>query len=258
MPIYKFLKITKSKKLRYIDNYYKNNLYIIFLPGFMSDIEGEKPKAFKKYAVKRKLGFLAIEYSGHGKSSGTFTKGNISVWSNDAKQSIKKIVGKNNFILIGSSMGAWISLNQFKNFGKQIKGFIGIGSAPEFLDRLMWNKFPKNIKKEIRKKGISIIKHGNSKFKQKQYEYPITYQLIKDGRKNKILSKKINQKINIIMFHGQKDEVVPISFSRKVLSIFPLAKRKMIVIKKGDHSLSQKKNLKKMIKELDKLVNKIS
>jgi len=258
MPIYKFLKITKSKKLRYIDNYYKNNLYIIFLPGFMSDIEGEKPKAFKKYAVKRKLGFLAIEYSGHGKSSGTFTKGNISVWSNDAKQSIKKIVRKNNFILIGSSMGAWISLNQFKNFGKQIKGFIGIGSAPEFLDRLMWNKFPKNIKKEIRKKGISIIKHGNSKFKQKQYEYPITYQLIKDGRKNKILSKKINQKINIIMFHGQKDEVVPISFSRKVLSIFPLAKRKMIVIKKGDHSLSQKKNLKKMINELDKLVNKIS
>ena len=258
MPIYKFLKITKSKKLRYIDNYYKNNLYIIFLPGFMSDIEGEKPKAFKKYAVKRKLGFLAIEYSGHGKSSGTFTKGNISVWSNDAKQSIKKIVRKNNFILIGSSMGAWISLNQFKNFGKQIKGFIGIGSAPEFLDRLMWNKFPKNIKKEIRKKGISIIKHGNSKFKQKQYEYPITYQLIKDGRKNKILSKKINQKINIIMFHGQKDEVVPISFSRKVLSIFPLAKRKMIVIKKGDHSLSQKKNLKKKINELDKLVNKIS
>ena len=60
------------------------------------------------------------------------------------------------------------------------------------------------------------------------------------------------------MFHGQKDEVVPISFSRKVLSIFPLAKRKMIVIKKGDHSLSQKKNLKKMINELDKLVNKIS
>ncbi len=258
MPIYKFLKITKSKKLRYIDNYYKNNLYIIFLPGFMSDIDGEKPRAFKKYAVKRKLGFLAIEYSGHGKSSGTFTEGNISEWSNDAKQSIKKIVGKNNFILIGSSMGAWISLNQFKNFGKQIKGFIGIGSAPEFLDRLMWKKFPKNIKQEIRKKGISIIKHGNSKFKQKQYEYPITYQLIKDGRKNKILSKKINQKINIIMFHGQKDEVVPISFSRKVLSIFPLAKRKMIVIKKGDHSLSQKKNLKKMIKELDKLVNKIS
>ena len=143
MKKFKFLKISKTKKLRYIDNYYKNNLYIIFLPGFMSDIDGEKPKAFRKYSIKNKLGFLALEYSGHGKSSGKFTKGNISKWSHDAKILIKRIVKKNNFVLIGSSMGAWISLNQFKYFKKQIKGFIGIGSAPEFLDKLMWKKFPK-------------------------------------------------------------------------------------------------------------------
>ena len=49
----------------------------------MSDIEGKKPKAFEKYAVKNKLGFLALEYSGHGKSSGKFTEGNISLWSKD-------------------------------------------------------------------------------------------------------------------------------------------------------------------------------
>ena len=153
MKKFKYLKISKTKKLRYIDNYFKKKLYIIFLPGFMSDIEGEKPQAFKKYAVKNKLGFLAIEYSGHGKSSGKFTKGNITKWSNDAKISIKKIVKKNKFILIGSSMGAWISLNQFKYFKKQILGFVGVGSAPEFLERLMWKKFPKKIKNEIIKKG---------------------------------------------------------------------------------------------------------
>jgi len=213
----------------------------------MSDIEGKKPKAFEKYAVKNKLGFLALEYSGHGKSSGEFTKGNISEWSNDTKKSIKKIVKKNNFILIGSSMGAWISLNQFKYFKKQIKGFIGIGSAPEFLERLMWKQFSKKIKKEIEEKGVSIIK-------QKQYEYPITYQLIKDGRKNKVLSKKIKSQINVTMFHGQKDEVVPVSFSRKVLSLFVRAKKIIIVIKNGDHSLSSKKNLKRITKELDKFV----
>jgi Predicted hydrolases or acyltransferases (alpha/beta hydrolase superfamily) len=98
----------------------------------MSDLEGEKPKVFLKYAKKNKLGFLAIEYSGHGKSSGEFTKGNISKWTSDTKTVIKKIIKKNNFILIGSSMGSWISLNQFKHFQKQIKGFLGIGSAPEF------------------------------------------------------------------------------------------------------------------------------
>ena len=254
MKNFKYVKISKTKKLRYIDNYYKKKLYIIFLPGFMSDIEGVKPRTFKKYAIKNKLGFLAIEYSGHGKSSGVFTKGNISEWSNDAKKSIKKIVKKNNFILIGSSMGAWISLNQFNYFKKQIKGFVGIGSAPEFLEKLMWKKFPKKVKQEIKEKGVSIIKHGDSKFKQKQYEYPVTYQLIKDGRKNKVLSKKINLKINVTMFHGQKDEVVPVYFSKKVLSIFTRANKKIKVVKSGDHSLSQKNNLRKILNELKRFI----
>ena len=52
MKKFKYLKISKTKKLRYIGNYFKKNLYIIFLPGFMSDIDGEKPTAFKKYAKK--------------------------------------------------------------------------------------------------------------------------------------------------------------------------------------------------------------
>ena len=137
MKNYQFIKISKTKKLRFISNYSKKNLYIIFLHGFASDIEGKKPKTFQQFALKKKLGFLAMEYSGHGKSSGEFTNGNITSWTNDAKKVIKAIVKKNNFILIGSSMGAWISLNLFRYFKKQIKGFIGIGSAPEFLTRLM-------------------------------------------------------------------------------------------------------------------------
>ena len=67
----------------------------------------------------------------------------LSKWSKETTLFIKKIVKKNNFILIGSSMGAWISLNQFKIFKNQIKGFLGIGSAPEFLENLMWKKFTK-------------------------------------------------------------------------------------------------------------------
>ena len=220
MKKFKYLKISKTKKLRSIDNYYNNNLYIIFLPGFMSDIEGIKPQTLKRFALKKKLGFLALEYFGHGKSSGDFTKGNISIWTKNTKFLIKKIVKKNNFILVGSSMGAWISINQFKYFKKQIKGFLGIGSAPEFLTRLMWNKFPKKIRNEIVRKGISTIEAG-------QYKYPISYQLIKDGRKNKVLSKKISSKIKITMVHGSKDEVVPVVFSRKVLSIFKKAKKKV-------------------------------
>ena len=109
--------------------------------------------------------------------------------------------------------------------------------------------FKKN-KNEIITKGLSIIKNG-------QYEYPISFQLIKDGRKNKILSKKIRSRIKVTMIHGSKDEVVPLSFSRKVLSIFPNAQKKLVIIKNGDHSLSNKVPLKKIIQELKSVVKDI-
>ena len=192
-----------------------------------------------------------MEYTGHGKSSGLFTNSNISIWSNDVKISIKKIVKKNDFVLIGSSMGSWIAINQFKYFKKQIKGFVGIGSAPEFLTRLMWNKFPKKTKNEIIKKKIVYIESG-------KYKYPITLQLIKDGRKNKVLSKKIFLKIQVSMFHGKNDEVVPVFFSRKVLNIFRKGKKKLFVIDKGDHSLSDIKSLRLINKHLLKIIENIS
>ena len=159
MNKFNYLKISNTKKIRYLTNYYKKNLYIVFLHGFMSDLEGDKPKTFYKYCKKRKLGFLGLEYSGHGKSSGKFINGNISKWTKEIQKTIKKIVKKNNFILVGSSMGSWLSLNQFKYFQKQIKGFLGIGSAPEFLERLIWKKFTKKMKKETIKNGIKIKKN---------------------------------------------------------------------------------------------------
>ena len=247
MKKFKYLKLTKTKKLRFIDNYFKKKLYVVFLHGFMSDIEGKKPQSLLRFAKRKELGFVALEYSGHGKSSGKFTSGNISSWTNDTKIIIKRIVKKNEFILIGSSMGSWIGLNQFKYFKKQIKGFIGIGSAPEFLTRLMWNKFTKKIKSELKTKGKTIIKSGD-------YEYPITYQLIKDGRKNKVLNRKINSKIKVTMIHGKRDEVVPINFSRLVLSIFKNAKKKLNIVSNGDHSLSNQKQLKIIINELNHII----
>ena len=247
MNKFKYLKISNNKKIRYLGNIFQNRLYIVFLHGFMSDIEGEKPNNILKYAKGKKLGFLALEYSGHGKSSGKFTNGNISKWSKDVEVLIKKVVKKNNFILVGSSMGAWLSLNQFKIFKKQIKGFLGIGSAPEFLENLMWKKFTKKMKNEIIKKGIIKLQHGS-------YEYPISYQLIKDGRKNKVLNKKINSEINVTMVHGKKDEVVPVSYSRKVLKIFQKAKKKLVIINNGDHSLSSQRWLKIIMKELKLII----
>ena len=153
---------------------------------------------FLNFAKKNKLGFLALEYSGHGKSSGKFIDGNISRWTNETTILIKKIVKKN-----------------------------------------------KLIKK---KNGIIHLKHGD-------YEYPITYQLIKDGRKNKVLHKKIYQKIYITMVHGNKDKSVPVSYSKKILNMFLNSKKKLVIVKNGDHSLSSPKWLKLLKTELKLIIN---
>ena len=243
MTKFYYLKLSKSKKIRYLKHIQKDSDYIVFLHGFMSDLEGKKPKVFLNFAKKNKLGFIALEYSGHGKSTGKFTKGNISKWTRETYLLLKKTVKKNKIFFIGSSMGAWISLNQFKFFKNQIKGFLGIGSAPEFLENLMWKKFTKKMKAETIKKGIYHLKHGN-------YTYPITLQLLRDGRKNKIFNKKIRSKIKVTMVHGQKDEVVPVSYSKKILKIFTNAKKKLVIVKNGDHSLSSNKGLKILKKEI--------
>jgi len=243
MTKFYYLKLSKSKKIRYLKHIQKDSDYIVFLHGFMSDLEGKKPKVFLNFAKKNKLGFIALEYSGHGKSTGKFTKGNISKWTRETYLLLKKTVKKNKIFFIGSSMGAWISLNQFKFFKNQIKGFLGIGSAPEFLENLMWKKFTKKMKAETIKKGIYHLKHGN-------YTYPITLQLLSDGRKNRVFNKKIRSKIKVTMVHGQKDEVVPVSYSKKILKIFTNAKKKLVIVKNGDHSLSSNKGLKILKKEI--------
>ena len=238
----------KTKKIR-IKYFYLNNnslITIVFFHGFMSDMIGKKPTAILKYCRKKKINFLKFEYSGHGKSSGKFTSGNISKWTNDAKQLIKKKT-KGKLLFVGSSMGSWIALNLLPDFKKRIFAFIGIASAPEFLENLMWKKFSKKIKKNIIKNKIYNLEAGD-------HVYPITKQLIFDGRKNKVLNNRINLKIFITLFHGLKDKIVPISFSKKIFKICKNSKRKLIIVKNGDHSLSKKSDLKKIYNELDHMI----
>ena len=247
----KYFTTSNKRKIKYLFLDKKSQITVVFFHGFMSDMLGAKPIAIEKFCKKQKLNFLKFEYSGHGKSSSKFIKGNISRWTNDAKQLIKSKTNKTkNLVFIGSSMGSWIALNLFLNFKKKIKGFIGIASAPDFLEELMWKKLSKKIKKIIMTKKIYHLEHDN-------FTYPITKQLIFDGRKNKILNKKINIKIPIVLLHGSKDETVPLNFSRKIFKVCSKSKIKLIKIKNGDHSLSRKSDLKKICKELNYMVNNI-
>ena len=250
MAKFKFIKISKNKKIRYLFNNSSGDIYVVFLHGFKSDLEGDKPKTLYTFCKKNKIGFLALEYSGHGKSYGKFEDGTITSWTRDAQKVIRKKILKKKYILVGSSMGGWIGLNLFTSFRKKILAFVGIAPAPEFLDRLMWNKFTNKVKKQLIKEKLYIFNHSG-------FEYNISYNLIKDGRKNKIFNKIFTNKIPLTILHGKKDEVVPISISRQIMKIFKNSEKKLIIIKNGDHSLSKKNNLKKLINEIKLIYNKL-
>ena len=244
----KYFTTPSGQKIKYLMLNKKSQITLVFFHGFMSDMMGAKPIAIQKFCQKQKLNFLKFEYSGHGKSTGKFTKGNISKWVNESRLLIKKKVQKNNdLIFIGSSMGSWIALRLLKSFKNQIKGFLGIASAPDFLHELMWKKFNSKIKKTIMNKKIYHLDHGG-------FTYPLTKQLILNGKKNKILNKKINIKIPITLLHGRNDKVVPIKFTKKIFKIFGGKKKKIVLIKKGDHSLSRRSDLKKICNELSNMI----
>ncbi len=251
MPKFKFVKISKNKKIRYLINNTSSNIYVVFLHGFKSDLEGDKPKALYEFCKKKKIGFLAHEYSGHGKSYGKFENGTISSWTEDTKKIITKKIKNKKLILVGSSMGGWIGLNLFKSLNKKILAFVGIAPAPEFLERLMWKNFTDKVKRQLIKEKIYIFNHGG-------FDYNISYNLIKDGRKNKIFNKNFKSNIFLTILHGKNDDVVPISISRKILNIFKNANKKLILIKSGDHSLSKKNNLKKLISEIEIIYNRLT
>ena len=244
----KYFTTSSKRKIKYLFIKKNSLITVVFFHGFMSDMIGTKPTTIQKFCKKRKLNFLKFEYSGHGKSTGKFIEGNISKWTNDAKQLIKSKTAKDkNLFFIGSSMGSWIALNLFPFFKKKLKGFIGISSAPEFLEELMWKKFNKKIKEIIMTKKIYYLERAG-------FTYPLTKQLILDGRKNKVLNNKINLNIPIVLFHGTNDEVVPLNVSRKIFKIFKKSKKKLIKIKNGNHSLSRKSDLKKICNELNRMI----
>ena len=234
----KYFTILKNKKIKYFFLNNKSQTTIVFFHGFMSDMIGAKPMAVQKFCRKQKLNFLRFEYSGHGKSKGKFIKGNISKWTFDAKKIIKSKIKNNNKLI-------------FPVFKYQILGFVGIASAPEFLEELMWKIFDKKIKKKIMNGEVHNLAYGD-------YVYPITKQLIVDGRKNKVLNKKINLNIPITLLHGLKDESVPLKISIQIMKICKKSKKKLIKIKSGNHSLSRKGDLKKLSYELNYMIKNIN
>ena len=238
----KFLLSNTNQFLSYIKyNTIKKNIpYVVFHHGLMSSMNGSKSLYIQKYCKEKSYNYICFDNFGHGQSSGIFEEQTITSWLSGLNHIIE-LTGDNPVILIGSSMGAWITLLASMQYSQKIIGMIGISSAADFTENLIWDKLSIKEQNILQKNGIYNVRGNNPEC---SHTYPISYDLIKDGRKYLLLNKdeiKINHPVHLI--HGMNDSDVPFSISQSLLNKITHNNVTLKLIKDGDHTLSRLSDL---------------
>ncbi len=227
----------------------KNMLYVIFLHGFMSSMDSTKAVYLENYCREHNANFIRFDNFGHGLSSERFLDCTISDWLEGLELVLDYFSG-NDFILVGSSMGGWLSLLAAPKYPKQIKGLLCIAPAPDFTEESIWNHLAPMQKEKIQSQGFLKVSNSNS-----QNKYPISYNLILDARQHLLLNKEIIEiNLPIHLIHGIKDEDVSADVSYKLLQKLDSEQIVLKLIKDGDHRLSRPQDLKVISHSLGELI----
>lgn len=209
---------------------------VVFLGGFHSDMTGSKAEYLAGWCAARGRAFLRFDYSGHGVSGGSFAEGTIGQWLADAELVLTSLTAGPQ-ILVGSSMGGWIALLLALRHPERLAGLIGIAAAPDFTEDLMWAQFPTAIRAQIEHDGMWLrpSEYGEP--------YPITRQLIEDGRRHLVLRAPLPLEAPVRLLHGQADPDVPWQLSLTIAETLTSRDVAVTLIKDGDHRLSTPENL---------------
>ncbi len=220
---------------------------VVFLSGLKSDKEGTKAVFLSKWAERNDRDFLRFDYRGHGASSGIFENTSISDWLDDTKRIIKGLTSGPQ-ILVGSSLGGWISLLFTRMFPEKVAGIIGIAAAPDFTVQYSSKNLTKDQKKEL-------LSTGKLSFYSEYFDQPliITKKLIEDGNNNLVLTKEQSIDCPVRLFHGSHDEDVPLSTSITILKKIRSNDMQLQIIKGIDHRFSTPDCLKLIQKAVEKL-----
>ncbi|WP_020590800.1 alpha/beta fold hydrolase [Kiloniella laminariae] len=238
-----FLERPDGQRIAYIKTEGDKDLPgLVFLGGFMSDMTGTKAVALENFARDRRQSFLRFDYSGHGQSSGLFKDGTIGQWSQDALAVVDQLT-KGPQILIGSSMGGWIMLNVALQRQERIKGLVGIAAAPDFTEDLMWQKFSPEIQATLLQEGVY---HQPSDYGDAPY--PLTLQLIEEGRKHLLLRQKQKISCPVRLIQGIEDLDVPWITATRISESLQSDDIEVILVKNGDHRLSTPEDLQRLFK----------
>ncbi|UTW55549.1 carboxylesterase [Kordiimonas sp. SCSIO 12610] len=225
---------------------------VVFLGGFMSDMEGSKALALEAMCKAENRSFVRFDYSGHGQSSGKFEDGTIGLWLKDALAVIDELT-EGPQILVGSSMGGWISLLAAKARRARVAGFIGIAAAPDFTVR-MWNEeFSDDQRRAILDEGFVKIptEYGDQ-------PYTITKALMDDGWQNRVVHGPIHLDVPVRLIQGLEDADVPWQTALNIADKLTGDDVDIILVPGGDHRLSTDHDLERLKDQVSMIAKKLT
>lgn len=156
---------------------------ILYLPGLIRPKSEGKSVNLRSFCKKNGFSFLSADYFGTGKSTGDIIDGTVSKWTSDTIFLIENLLGQKQgkVVLVGHGVGAWISFLIASKRPDLVRGVVGIAADPDFTEELLWKTLSDEIKDKIMTEGVAEIQWGANK-------YPISRNLIVDGRNNLLLT----------------------------------------------------------------------
>ncbi len=205
---------------------------IVFLGGFKSDMEGTKAIHLQEWAQASGRPFLRFDYTGHGQSSGEFVDGSIGDWARDAMDAITTLT-EGPQVLVGSSMGGWISLLVCRAMPAKVHGLVGIAAAPDFTEDSMWASFDEAQRRMILKNGRLELPSEYS-----DEPYIITAKLIEEGRNQLVLRTPLPLPFPVRFLQGTADADVDQSVALRLLDHVSGEDVRLTLVKGADHRFS--------------------
>lgn len=220
---------------------------VVFLGGFKSDMEGTKAIYLEDWARKTGRAFLRFDYSGHGQSSGAFTDGCIGDWAADARAAITALTDGPQ-VLVGSSMGGWISLLLARAMPERVAGLVTIAAAPDFTEDSMWAGFDDAQRAELAETGQVALpsEYGEP--------YIITRRLIEDGRNHLVLRDPLRLPFNVRFLQGTADKDVDMSVAMRLLDHAEGPDMRLTLVDGADHRFSDPACLALIARSIDEVL----
>ncbi|MCO6363936.1 carboxylesterase [Paracoccus sp. 08] len=223
---------------------------IVFLGGFRSDMQGSKAVHLRDWAAAHGRAFLRFDYSGHGASDGVFEEGCIGDWAADARAAIEALT-QGPQVLVGSSMGGWISLLMARTIPDRVAGLVTIAAAPDFTERGLWAGFSPDQRESLMRDGRVAL--------PSEYGEPLvlTRRLIEDGRNQLVLNQPLSLPFPARMLQGTADADVPVSWAIDLLDHASGEDLRLTLVKGADHRFSSPDCLDLIVATIEEVVQNV-